>query len=183
MASAEAHRRAPGECVIPELGIIEGFYGTPWSWNARAYVTGFLASHGYRFYLYAPKGDAYLRRRWQEPWPDDTINELRTFAHHCAALNVRFGVGLSPYEIYRNFDDDARAALTDKLAALDHIGITDLAILFDDMRGDMPGLAQQQTEIVHWIRERTHADRIIMCPTYYSDDPVLDRIFGARPPD
>jgi hyaluronoglucosaminidase len=169
--------------LIPELGIIEGFYGKPWSWDARAYVTGFLASHGYRFYLYAPKGDAFLRRRWQEPYPADTINELRAFAHHCAALNVRFGVGLSPYEIYRNFDDAARTALADKLETLDHIGISDLAILFDDMRGDMDGLARQQAEIVHWIRERSQADRIIMCPTYYSNDPVLDRIFGARPHD
>jgi hyaluronoglucosaminidase len=34
---------------------------------------------------------------------------------------------------------------------------------------------------VHWAAERTGADRIIVCPTYYSDDPVLDRVFGARP--
>src|SRR5690606_38231537 len=25
------------------------------------------------------------------------------------------------------------------------------------------------------------ADRIILCPTYYSDDPVLERVFGERP--
>jgi hypothetical protein len=32
-----------------------------------------------------------------------------------------------------------------------------------------------------WIAGRTHARRLILCPTYYSDDPVLDRVFGARP--
>ena len=32
------------------------------------------------------------------------------------ALGVRFGVGLSPFEIYRAFDDEAKAALARKLA-------------------------------------------------------------------
>ena len=50
-----------------------------------------------------------------------------------------FGVGLSPYEIYLGFDErSAKSALARKLAWLDDIGVTDLAILFDDMRGDLP---------------------------------------------
>ena len=57
----------------------------------------------------------------------------------------------------------------------------DLAILFDDMRGDVPGLADRQMEIVDWAAERTAADRVIVCPSYYTDDPVLDRVFGQRP--
>jgi hyaluronoglucosaminidase len=91
---------------------------------------------------------------------------------------VRFGVGLSPYELYQNFDNAARAALGDKLAFLDDLGVRDLAMLFDDMRGDLPDLAHRQVEIVDWIAARTRADRMIVCPTYYSDDPVLDRVFG-----
>ena len=31
--------------------------------------------------------------------------------------------------------------------------------------------------------ERTKATRVIVCPSYYSDDPILDRVFGARPHD
>lgn len=164
-----------------DLGIIEGFYGRPWTWEDRAANVAFFAGHGYRFYIYAPKADPYLRRRWQEPHPDDAAAGLRTFAAHCRDAGVRFGVGLSPYEIYQNFDDEARAALTDKLSFLDDIGIDDLAILFDDMRGDLPDLATRQVEIIDWIAARTRASRVIVCPTYYSDDPVLDRVFGQRP--
>jgi hypothetical protein len=94
---------------------------------------------------------------------------------------VRFGVGLSPYEVYRSFDDEIRQALAAKLAWLDELGLDMLAILFDDMRGDLPGLAETQAGIVHWIAERTKTRHIVMCPTYYTDDPVLDRVFGARP--
>jgi hypothetical protein len=94
---------------------------------------------------------------------------------------VRFGVGLSPFEIYRSFDAATKDDLARKLAELDAIGVDDLAILFDDMRGDLPGLARSQIEILDWIGGRTRASRLIFCPTYYSDDPVLERVFGAMP--
>jgi hyaluronoglucosaminidase len=169
--------------MTPELGIIEGFYGRPWSWEARADTAAFLAPHGYRFYLYAPKADAYLRRRWQEPHPTELADRIAELASRCRDVGVRFGIGLSPYEIYDGFDDAARAALAAKLDFMRDVGAQDLAILFDDMRGDSPDLARRQTDIIHWAAERTTADRIIVCPTYYSDDPVLDRVFGRRAPD
>ncbi|MBA3810229.1 MAG: beta-N-acetylglucosaminidase domain-containing protein [Caulobacteraceae bacterium] len=164
-----------------ELGLIEGYYGTPWPWDARRETMAFLAPHGYGFFLYAPKADPFLRRRWREDFPKETRDGLRGMAEHCARLDVRFGVGLSPFEIYRAFDAEAREALARKLADLAAVGIQDLAVLFDDMRGDLPDLAERQIAILHWIAERTNASRVILCPTYYSDDPVLDRVFGPRP--
>jgi hyaluronoglucosaminidase len=166
-----------------EIGVIEGYYGTPWSWAQRTETMQFLAPHGYRFFLYAPKADAFLRKRWRELHPEEETRALAAFAGACRAAGVRFGVGLSPYEIYRAFDAEAQAALADKLAMLDALGLDDLAILFDDMRGDLPDLAATQVDILHWIGARTKATRLILCPTYYTDDPVLDRVFGARPPD
>ena len=164
-----------------ELGIIEGFYGRPWTWEQREETVAFLAPHGYRFFLYAPKADPYLRRRWQEPYPDETAANLAKLAARCRELGVRFGVGLSPYEVYLGFDAAAHDALARKLAFFDEVGVRDLAILFDDMRGDAPNLAEHQAEVVAWAAERTSADRVLVCPSYYSDDPVLDRVFGARP--
>ena len=163
-----------------ELGIIEGFYGRPWSWDAREATIAFLAPHGYRFYLYAPKADTYLRRQWQEEHPRETADGLARLARRCAELGVRFGVGVSPFEV-QDFGAAEREALGRKLAFFDAIGVRDLAILFDDMRGDVPQLAERQLEIVDWATGRTAADRIIVCPSYYTDDPVLDRVFGRRP--
>ena len=165
----------------PELGIIEGFYGKPWSWDARHETIAALAPYGYRFYLYAPKFDPYLRRKWQEPHPEALAARLRQLSVHCRENGVRFGVGLTPYELFNNFDDSAKESLQTKLAFFDDIGVEDLAILFDDMRGDVPHLAKNQIEIVHWAAAHTSASRIIVCPSYYSDDPVLDRVFGNRP--
>jgi hyaluronoglucosaminidase len=166
-----------------DLGLIEGFYGKPWSWEARGETVAFLAPHGYRFYYYAPKADSFLRRRWRERHPPETEESLRRLSRHCRSLGVRFGVGLSPYEIYRSFDAETRQSLAAKLAQLDAVGVDDLAILFDDMRGDLPNLARTQADIVHWVRARSKASRVLVCPSYYTDDPILDRFFGERPPN
>ena len=164
-----------------ELGIIEGYYGQPWSWAMRQDQVRFLAGHGYGFYIYAPKADPFLRRRWREDYPVEIAEQLRGLAACCAENGVRFGVGLSPFEIYRDFDTAAQDALARKLAFLDEIGVDYLGVLFDDMRGDLPDLADNQARIIHWIAERTKARRIIVCPTYYSDDIGLDTAFGRRP--
>jgi hypothetical protein len=167
--------------MTPELGIIEGFFGRPYTWSERAEMVRALAPVGYGFYLYAPKADGFLRRRWREPYPDATLTALRGFAQTCGQAGVRFGVGLSPYELFLGFDAPAKAALGAKLDQLESLGLTDLGIFFDDMKGDLPDLAQRQIEIVDWIADRTAASRLIVCPSYYTDDPVLDRVFGQRP--
>ena len=165
----------------PELGVIEGYFGKPWSWAARTTVMRTLAPHGYRFFIYAPKADEYLRRRWKQAHPKATHDALAAFAAACRAAGVRFGVGLSPFEVYRHFDDAARATLAARIAALDTLGLDDLAILFDDMRGDIPDLATRQADIIAFVAGCTRASRLIMCPSYYTDDAVLDRVFGERP--
>ena len=165
----------------PPLGIIEGYYGRPWSHDDRMALIADLASAGYSFFIHAPKADPYLRRRWREDHPDAEQRRLSETAAACAALGVRFGVGLSPYALYVAFDDASKSALARKLDGFAAAGCTDIAILFDDMRGDLPDLAERQAEIMHWIADRARAARLSLCPTYYSDDPVLDRVFGARP--
>lgn len=164
-----------------ELGLIEGYYGTPWSAAARHKTIATLKPHGYGFFIFAPKADAFLRKRWREPHPADEAARLRALSAFCRAQGVRFGVGLSPYELYRDFDDAAKLDLARKLSEFDSWGIDDLAILFDDMRGDLPNLAATQADILHWVQARTKATRLIVCPSYYSDDAVLDRVFGRRP--
>ena len=74
-----------------ELGVIEGFFGRPYDWDERADMVWALAPAGYSFYLYAPKADGYLRRRWREPYPDADLKALRTFAGTCREAGVRFG--------------------------------------------------------------------------------------------
>ena len=165
-----------------QLGVVEGFYGPPWSWADRQDTIELLAGHGFGFYVYAPKADAFLRKRWREDHPAQAADHIRRLSARCGELGVTFGIGFSPYELYLDFDDAARETLTRKLSGFDAMGVKQLAILFDDMRGDISSLAETQTRIVHWMAEHSRAERFAVCPTYYTDDPALDRFFGERPP-
>jgi hypothetical protein len=167
--------------MTTQLGIIEGYYGKLWEWSERAKAASFLKPHGYGFYLYAPKFDLFLRERWAEDHPQDQFDALKKFARHCRSQDVRFGVGLSPMNIFRDFNAEEKAKLSHKLSALNDLDLDDLALLFDDMRGDLPDLAKNQIEIAHFVAAHTKATRLIVCPSYYSDDPLLDRVFGQRP--
>jgi hyaluronoglucosaminidase len=164
-----------------QAGVIEGFFGTPWSWAARMSGAEFLRDCGYRFYVYAPKAEAFLRRRWREPIPADTERRLADLKSHCRELGVHFGIGLTPFEIYLDYDAAARAALRSKVVQINEIGPDILCILFDDMRGDVAGLADLQAKIIADICARSTAARFIVCPTYYSYDSRLARQFGAQP--
>ena len=166
---------------MPELGIIEGYFGRAWDWDARTDVIARVALAGYRFFHYAPKAEALLRKRWQEPFGADRLEPLAYFGGVCCSAGVRFGVGLTPFGVQFGFGAGERAALKAKLAQLDAAGIDDCAILFDDMDGAIPDLAARQAEVMAFVLYHSRATRFFLCPSYYSDDPVLDRVFGLRP--
>lgn len=166
---------------MDHLGIIEGYFGRSWSWEQRKAVVDRLSRVGYRFFHYAPKLDAKLRRHWHIGFNSSELDAMRQFAVHCRQLGVRFGIGLTPFGAHLDFSDDTKLALKVKLAQLDSVGIDDLAILFDDMDGDLPDLAGRQAAIVDFAVRHSQARQMFMCPSYYSDDPLLDRVFGDRP--
>lgn len=163
------------------LGIIEGYYGKPWSAEQRHQTIAALAPFGYRFFIYAPKAEIYLRRRWREPYPAPAREQLAALARHCARCGVEFGVGLSPLDAERDFGAATQAVLGDRLALFDELGVGTLAILFDDVCPTVDRLALRQADLVDWIAQHSDAKRLIVCPSYYSDDPLLDVVFGRRP--
>ncbi|WP_446008661.1 beta-N-acetylglucosaminidase domain-containing protein [Candidatus Electrothrix sp.] len=165
----------------PYLGIIEGFFGRAWSFATRFDYAEFLKDNGYHFYIYAPKNDPWLRKKWEEDWPAEIFIQLQRLINHYQNLGLDFGIGLSPFEMYNNYDRSARKSLHEKITLFNELGINLLCVLFDDMHGDVPDLAQKQAEITLDVLNKTTADKVIMCPTYYSFDPVLEKVFGTRP--
>ena len=168
--------------MTPPLGIIEGHFGRPYSWPDRTQLMRTAAAAGYGFYHYAPKRDAFLRRQWRTPHPAAERDALARFSEACRGQGVRFGIALTPMGTPAPLDRIAREDLLRRVGDLDAIGIDDLVILFDDLRGDTPMLAARQAEIVALCAATTRAGALYFCPTYYSHDPVLDRVFGQRPP-
>lgn len=170
------------EVLKCELGVIEGFFGKSWSWEVRQTYSSLLPKLGYSFYIYAPKDDRYLRRNWAEPWPETQLEQLQALANSCRSTDLAFGIGLSPFEAYRDYSPQTRVKLQSKVALINSsLQPTILCVLFDDMRGDIPGLADRQLQIFEDIASVSSAKRIVMCPTYYTTDPILEKVFGAMP--
>ncbi len=162
-------------------GVVEGFYGRSWTWQERCSCVSFLRENGLNAYIYAPKADANLRRDWDQPWVSRDFENLLVLAEHCRSSQIQWGVGLSPLNAYIDYGPRILARLKPKLTAIAQLRPDILCILFDDMRGDVPDLAHLQARMVADIAAHSNASRIIVCPTYYSDDPVLERVFGAMP--
>lgn len=163
------------------IGVVEGFFGPEWSWASRHRFCESLPSYGGDFYIYAPKRDACLRKDWTQKHTQETWNELKRLSRTCRLHHVTFGVGLSPFELYANWNQTTKQLLQDKLGLLHELDIQYLGLFFDDMKG-APDLADRQMEIVDYVRRITDTT-ILFCPTYYTHDPILDRVFGPRPPD
>jgi hypothetical protein len=162
-------------------GVIEGFFGKSWDWQARIDGVEFLRDAGYRFYIYAPKSDPFLRRRWSDLMPPAVLEPLALLSAACRTAGLTFGAGLTPFEIYRDYNPRARESLRAKVRQLNDLGVELLCILFDDMRGEVLDLAALQADVIADICANSTASRFVVCPTYYSDDPVLARHFGTAP--
>ncbi len=163
------------------LGIVEGFYGRPWSWKARKDYLDFMKKIGFDFYIYAPKEDRYFREDWMKPLPKGEKKELSRLSAFYRERGIKWGVGFSPYNAYISFDRASKEKLKTKLNELNLLKPDIIAILFDDMKGDIPDIGKTQIKIMNFIRENTNSSKLLFCPTYYSFDPLLDKIFGKRP--
>ncbi len=77
-------------------GIIEGFYGVPWTHAQRLDMIEFIGDLGMNTFVYGPKDDAYLRRDWRVEFGDDELSRLGELVDACRRSGVTFSFALSP---------------------------------------------------------------------------------------
>ncbi|WP_328222541.1 beta-N-acetylglucosaminidase domain-containing protein [Streptomyces sp. NBC_00104] len=169
-------------------GVIEGFYGTPWTHAERLRQLDFYGRTKQNVYVYSPKDDPYLRERWRDAYPAAQLGRLRELVDRAAAHHVRFTYALSPglSVCYSSADDVT--ALVRKFASLYDIGVRSFAIPLDDISytkwncaadeekfgsgGGAAGAAQAQLLNRVWEEfsaGRTGLQPLEMVPTEYSD--------------
>lgn len=157
---------------IPLRGIVEGFYGKPWTQAQRLDMMAFCESCGLNAYIYAPKDDPYHREKWREPYPESQRKKLAILIRAAQKHNVRFIYALSPgldasYALIHGAMD--REKLLSKLDSVYALGVRDFAIFFDDIT-EKDGAGQ--AELLRWLDERfvkAHGDvsPLIVVPTEY----------------
>ncbi|WP_308493049.1 beta-N-acetylglucosaminidase domain-containing protein [Microbacterium terrisoli] len=136
LADAEGH--VPDVSIVdaPALahrGIIEGFYGEPWSDAERIAMFGFARRVKLNSYVYAPKDDPYHRERWREPYPDADLARLARLAASAAGSGISFVFALHPAGSMRFSDDAEHELLAAKSRQVATTGIRRFALLFDDV--------------------------------------------------
>jgi len=146
-------------------GIIEGFYGRPWSWAMRHEVLAHLSEAGMDTYLYAPKSDPLHRENWREPYGDLFLAEMEALTR---ALPMEIGFGVSPGLSIDPGDHDDRQALLDKIITVVERGISLVALLFDDLP-PAPGLGESHGQLAAWVIEQLPEElEIIVVPVHYT---------------
>lgn len=119
-----------------ESGIVEGFYGRPWTEDERRMMLHFLGEHGMNLYVYAPKDDPYHREKWREPYPLQEMLALKRLVAEARAAGVELVFAVSPGldQRFAGWAGEAdEKALLRKLEAVHEMGVERFAIFFDDI--------------------------------------------------
>lgn len=118
---------------IKKRGIIEGFYGIPWTNEERLSVILTLSKYKMNEYVYAPKDDRYHRLDWAIPYPEKELRSLALLVKACHDNNITFTWALHPGDSI-NLDSaiDFSNAIK-KLEQLYSIGVRRFGVFFDDI--------------------------------------------------
>lgn len=124
---------------VPLRGVIEGFYGTPWTFEQRVDLIKFCRANKLNAYIYAPKDDPYHRDKWREPYPADKLAALKKLVNTANKNGVRFIFAVSPgldlhYDGKKGEEDFA--LLLKKLDVVYSLGVRHFAVFFDDLKDD-----------------------------------------------
>ena len=96
-------------------GVVEGFYGKPWSHRDRLDMIRFLGENGFNMYVYAPKDDSHIRSRWRGTYPRSYTEGIRQLSQAAARSSVDFVFTLSPGLDFVYSEAGDRRLLLDRL--------------------------------------------------------------------
>lgn len=157
---------------IEERGVVEGFYGTPWSFEDRLSVIRFMGQMKMNIYIYGPKDDPYHSSpNWRQPYPEKEGQNIKRLVEEANKHKVKFTWAIHPGKDIKWTEDD-RIALLQKFDSMYHLGVRSFAIFFDDISGEGTR-ADKQAELINYIHrnfvlKRKEVQDLIMCPTEYN---------------
>lgn len=152
-------------------GVIEGFYGNPWSHKDRLRQFEFYGRNKMNIYVYGPKDDPYHRAHWRDPYPQDEAERLKELVQEAHRNKVQFVWAVHPGgDIQWNLKDSM--AVCQKLEWMYELGVRTFAVFFDDIWGE-GSKADKQAGLLNYVTDnfvRKHSDvqPLIMCPTQYN---------------
>ena len=153
-------------------GVVEGFYGTPWSHEARMRQLEFYGKNKMNTYIYGPKDDPYHSSpNWRKPYPEKEATQIHELVEQAARYEVDFVWAIHPGKDIKWTDED-RNALIQKFEAMYQLGVRSFAVFFDDIWGEGTN-PTKQAELLNYIdnefiQKKPDVTPLVMCPTEYN---------------
>ena len=116
-------------------GIIEGFYGIPWTFDERKSMINFIERIGLNQYIYAPKDDPYHNKKWREAYPEEEISKIKELANLSKDNNIEFTWAIHPGQNPFDFNkyDEEISKIFAKYEALMKVGVKSFGLCMDDI--------------------------------------------------
>lgn len=156
---------------IGSRGVVEGFYGTPWSHEARLRQLKFYGDNKMNTYIFGPKDDPYHSSRWREPYPENEAKQLQELVKIAKENEVNFVWAIHPGQDIK-WNETDRGLVLDKFEKMYALGIRSFAVFFDDITGEGTK-AEKQAELLNFldknfVKVKKDVTPLIMCPTEYN---------------
>ncbi|HEX6386202.1 MAG TPA: protein O-GlcNAcase [Anaerolineae bacterium] len=178
---------------FPIRGVVEGFYGTFYTFPERNDLIRFLGACGYNFYLYGPKNDRHHRARWRQPYPPSLMAHFAESVAIARDAHVTFCYTISPVESICFTSVEDFDCLTARLRGFYDCGVRAFALFLDDIipafcceadrqryasdgGADIIAHAAAHADLCNrlcaWLQRLDPACSLYLCPTeYYGTAP------------
>ena len=162
-------------CDAPDLkyrGVVEGFYGTPWSHETRLSLIDTYGRYKMNYYIYGPKDDPYHSSpNWRLAYPEDEAREIAELVDACKRNRVNFVWAIHPGQDIKWNEADYQNLLN-KFDMMYALGVRAFAIHFDDIEGEGTN-PLRQTELLNrlneeFVKQKGDVASLIVCPTDYT---------------
>ncbi|XP_078133202.1 protein O-GlcNAcase isoform X2 [Sander vitreus] len=157
-------------------GVVEGFYGRPWTMGQRTELFKREQKWGLNTYLYAPKDDYKHRMYWRDLYSPEEAEQLIALISAAKQHDVEFIYAISPGLDITFSNPKEVAALQRKLDQVRQFGCRSFSLLFDDIETEMcPADKQAFSSFAHAQVAITNAvyqhlgdpETFLFCPTDY----------------
>lgn len=160
-------------------GVVEGFYGRPWTAAQRHRLFGWMREWGLSTYFYTPKDDLKHRTRWRLRYTATEAAGLARLIGDARGHGLDFIYGIGPgLDVEHGSARDLRV-LQRKAEQLLELGARHFALLFDDIAPKLSAadaakfssVAAAQAwftnQFFGWLKQRVPDARLFFCPTPY----------------
>jgi len=157
---------------FPHRGLVEGFYGTPWSHEARLAIIDYLGKNKMNTYIYGPKDDPYHSSpNWRQPYPAAEAAKIKELAERAQKAGVDFVWAIHPGKDIR-WNKEDYDSLVNKFELMYDLGVRGYAVFFDDIEGEGTN-PRRQTELLNalnrdFVSKKGDVAPLAVCPTEYS---------------